>query len=475
MFDGLIRTVNGVHPKGDNIRMADSPKFAKFKKKKQIIEIPRRCHSASTTPRSISPKDIDQEELKKQEAKLIEALALTAAKSDPKNNGEILDINKAKRNLIEKANLVKRKATEPIASRLMPVVTKRQRKIEQEKLELLNKAQGKAFDPRLIKNDYCETSNTTFLMNTNLDQINAAMVTEADDTTIDNVGIVDMTIDHEALAGTIITPSKMDQRDEVVTEITSPINENQTQIHEQTVCHGKKNSMIEQLEELHQTPSQLLTLNAIKTEPVDFESSSIETCLKSQVISGMITPVKMSELEEKLLEDTTNEIKFKSKTPRSIQLVKPHAMKPPKNYRQTNNNELSNSASDSESDLENDIKRRKWKIENSKKVRPRARSRPNSRARSRSPIDRSRPNSPTIPRSQLYDSRRSKEDGWKGKKNKPSKANSDEENIDISNKLSELSNPVPYDIEHERKIQFLVGKKKEGYVSYYLLISISGG
>ncbi|MEO0688343.1 MAG: hypothetical protein AAFY76_25600, partial [Cyanobacteria bacterium J06649_11] len=315
--------------------------------------------------------------------------------------------------MVDKVNMVKRKANEPMASRLMPVVTKRQRKIEQEKLELLNKAQGKAFDPRLIKNDYCETSNTTFLMNTNLDQINAAMVTEADDTTIDNVGIVDMTIDHEALAGTIITPNKMDQRDGVTTEITSPINGNHTQVHEQTVCRGEKNSMIEQLEEFHQQPSQLLTLNEIKTEPVDFESSSITPCMKSPALSAsMITTVKMSELEKRLLEDTTNEIKFKSKTPRSIQLVKPHAMKPPKNYRQTNNNELSNSASDSESDLENDIKRRKWKIENSKKVRPRARSRANSRARSRSPIDRSRPNSPTIPRSQLYDSRRSKEDGW---------------------------------------------------------------
>lgn len=445
--------------------MADSPKFAKFKKKKQIIEIPRRCHSGSTTPRSISPKEINQEELKKQEAKLIEALALTASKSDPKNKGEILDINKAKRNLIDRSNTVKRKSTEPIASRLMPVVTKRQRKIEQEKLELLNKAQGRAFDPRLIKNDYCETSNTTFLMNTNLDQINAAIVTEADDTTIDNVGIVDMTIDHEALAGTIITPSKMDPRDELTTEITSPICENRTRVHKQTVYQNEKNSMIEQLEELPQQPAQLLTLNEIKNEPVDFETSSVQPCIKSKVVSSMITPVKMSELEEKLLEDTTNDIKFKSKAPRSIQLVKPHAMKPPKNYRQTNNNELSNSASDSESDLENNIKRRKWKIQNSKKVQPRARSRANSRARSRSPIDRSRPNSPTIPRSQLYDSRRSKEDGWKGKKNKTGKSNSDEENIDISNKLSELSNPVPYDIEHERKIQFLVGKKKEGYVS----------
>ena len=466
-----MRTVNGVHPKGDNTRMADSPKFAKFKKKKQIIEIPRRCHSGPTTPRSISPKIINQEELKKQEAKLIEALALTAFKSDAMNKGDTVDINKAKRNLIDKKNSAKRKSTEPIASRLMPVVSKRQRKIEQEKLELLNKTQGKAFDPRLIKNDYCETSNTTFLMNTNLDQINAAMVTDADDTSIDNIGIVDMTIDHEALAGTIITPSKIDQRDELASTqvITSPINENHTQVHEQTVNHGEKNSMIEQLEELHQPPSQLLTLNEIKTEPADFENSTVGSYMTSPTVPDTITPVKMNELEMKLLEDTTNEIKFKSKTPRSIQLVKPHSMKPPKNYRQTNNNEFSNSASDSESDLENDIKRRKLKIESTKKVRPRAKSRANSRARSRSPIDRSRPNSP-IPRSQLYDTRRSKEDGWRSKKNgKLGKQNSDEENIDISNKLSELSNPVPYDIEHERKVQFLVGKKKEGYVSTFYI------
>ena len=134
-------------------------------------------------------------------------------------------------------------------------------------------------------------------------------------------------------------------------------------------------------------------------------------------------------------------------------------MKPPKNYRQ--NNDSQNSPSDSDSDLDYDIKRRKRKIESNKKIHPsRSRSRAHSRARSRSPIDRSRPNSP-IPRSHLYDTVRSKEDGWR------SKHNSDEENIDISNKLSELSNPVPYDIEHERKVQFLVGKNVDGYVSFF--------
>ena len=441
--------------------MADSPKFARFKRKKQIIEIPRRCHSASTTPRSISPKIINKEELKKQEAKLIEALALTASKNDLRNTVDIVDVNKVKRSLVENTSLVKRKSIEPIASRLMPVVSKRQRKIDQEKLELLNKAQGKAFDPRLIKNGYCEASNTTFLMNTNLDQINTAIVTEADDTTIDNVGIVDMTIDHEALAGTIITPTKVDSsREELV--VTPPTNDTFAQIIEETIDDSseKKNSMIEQLEELHHP--QLLSLNEIKTEPIDYEQTVVDSSIPTKIIPTMKTPIKMSKLEEKLLEETTNEIKFKSKTPRSIQLVKPHSMKPPKNYRQTNN-DFPNSPSDSDSDLENDIKRRKRKIESSKIVRPRGRSRANSRARSRSPI--SRPNSP-IPRSQLYDSRRSIEDGnWRSKKN-IKLSNSDEENIDIGNKLSELSNPVPYDIEHERKVQFLVGKKEEGYVSF---------
>merc|ERR1712025_1067886 len=34
--------------------------------------------------------------------------------------------------------------------------------------------------------------------------------------------------------------------------------------------------------------------------------------------------------------------------------------------------------------------------------------------------------------------------------------------MDISNKLIELSNPVPYDIEHERKLRFLSGGAAKG-------------
>eukprot|EP00111_Clytia_hemisphaerica_P003076 TCONS_00008734-protein len=465
--DGLFRTVNGIHPKGNNIRMADSPKFAKFKKKKQTIEIPRRCQSGPTTPKCTSPPvSINQEEMKKREAQLIEALALTASKGDLKMNPEHIDADKAKRNLNDPANNNKRKISEPISSRMMPVISKRQRKAELEKQEQINRAEGKSTDPRLIKMGYCETSNTTYLMNTNLVQVNTAVVTEDDDTTVDHIGIVDMTIDHEALAGTIITPSKSDVgADETFTEEVYSSSTETDLSKRPSPSPDDKNSMIQQLEKLENMPQQMIKLDEIKQEPVDFETTNesippeVSTNTNTVINSVPNTSLTLEQEEEQLLENTKNDIIFKSKAPRSIQLVKPHSIKPPKNYRQ--NIDPQSSGSDSESDdLDYDIKRRKRKIESNKKIHPsRSRSRAQSRARtrSRSPIDRSRANSPTIPRSQLYDSVRSKEDGFK------SKHNSDEENIDISNKLSELSNPVPYDIEHERKVQFLVGKSVDGY------------
>jgi len=453
--DGLLRTVNGIHPKGNNIRMADSPKFAKFKKKKQIIEIPRRSQSGSTTPNCISPNKGKNEELKRREAQLIEALALTSSKNEAASLGENnskIDISKAKNNL--KDTTVKRKTIEPIASRLMPVVSKRQRTMDLKK----DQSPGKSLDPRLVKDGYCETSNTNYLMNTNLDQISGSTVISAiDDTSIDNVGIVDMTIDHEALTGTIITPTKpIDPR----TQVHNAGVDVETVTLSETTIVEEKNTMIEQLEELSQRPQLQLTIDEIKIEPVDIDEISVaENTVICQKSSNVIKP--SNEVNSVINQTIIPESIFKSKPPRSIQLVKPHTMKPPKNYRQTNTTRHSTSSdSDSDNAFET-IRRRK----RSPLYRRRA-SRSNSRARSRSPVERHPPSSP-IPRSQLYDSKRSGE-GWRSKHGSraSSKHNSDEENIDIGNKLSELSNPVPYDIEHERKLQFLVGKNVERYVSF---------
>lgn len=437
--DGLLRTVNGVHPKGSNIRMADSPKFARFKKKKLTSEPLRRCNSGTTTPRSISPGNIDAEELKRREALLIQTLQLSNPKDDNKSKAvsDKTDVIKVKRNLNSK---VKRKATEPVPSRLMSVISKRQKSLEQ-----IKKLPGNSLDPRLVKYGYCEQSNTTYLKNTNLDQISGSTVyEEEDDTTVDHVGIVDMTIDHEALSGTIITTNK-------TIELHTSLPENSESVEES----NEKNSMIQQLEQLDSKP--ILSQHEIKQEPIDYVQTEIVNEPAVEHESKPSQPV----LEQGSV--------FKSKPQRSIQLVRPHSMKPPKNYRQTNNmKQSSSSGSGSESDFDYDAKRSRRKTPIKKRLqRPkgssRRRSKSPSRARSRSPLSRRSPGSP-IPRSQLYDTNRC----YEGRTRKPnsrlsSTQNSDEENIDISNKLSELSNPVPYDIEHERKLQFLVGKNNEKY------------
>ena len=186
----LARTINGVHPKGDNIRMADSPKFAKFKKKRLNNEPPlRRCVSGSTTPKTTSPSDlVTPEEKKRREAKLIEALALTFPSNKKSGNKGNVEKTKKKLNTLKSV----KQSAEPLPSRMMPVVSKRF-KNNTDSSEVKNLQENHS-DPRLNRPNYCENSNTTHLAD-------IGVGTEESSRNLKDVSaIVDMTIDHEALA-----------------------------------------------------------------------------------------------------------------------------------------------------------------------------------------------------------------------------------------------------------------------------------
>lgn len=206
--DKILRTINGIHPKSNLLRMADSPKFAKFKKKRLTNEPPLRiAPSLPNTPRCTSPSDtVSSEERKHMEIKLIEALALPVPKhiKNGKHNKESQKhIRKHKDNSKKSSSScpTKRKhpPVEPIPSRLIPVVSKRfKNNLDQTKSlkdPRLIKEQGANIDPRLSKPDYGMKCNVTQFKNTNLNELNSSTNTATE--TVDDVCIIDMTIDHE--------------------------------------------------------------------------------------------------------------------------------------------------------------------------------------------------------------------------------------------------------------------------------------
>merc|ERR1712168_1579467 len=201
--DKLLSTANGIHPKTNLLRMADSPKFAKFKKKRLTNDPPLRIASSlPNTPRCTSPNDtVSVEERKHMEIKLIEALALPMPNKNPpkgKDSKNTKD-NKNTKDVLKKLSCpTKRKqpTVEPTPSRQMPVVSKRQRnnieknKVKDPRLKLSNNV---CLDPRLGKPDYCTKLNIIQLKTTNLTELNSATNTATE--TVDDVGILDMLID----------------------------------------------------------------------------------------------------------------------------------------------------------------------------------------------------------------------------------------------------------------------------------------
>jgi len=403
-YKGLSRTINGIHPKGDNIRMADSPKFAKFKRKRLNKIVPlRRCVSGTNTPRATSPSDIvSPEEKKKREAKLIEALALPYPLM---KSNKILDKSKTTAKVIKND---KKQFEEPLASRTMPVVSKRNKLLQANSEKKLNETDIKnTLDPRLKKQHYGIHSNITNLADTNLIQSDSSSRKHS----CDDHSIVDMTIDHDAIAGTILT------------SVDTTTNEKESHVNTDA-------------------------LSAI----VKVENIEVETChdINDSVI------IHAEDNASILDANDTATVQYK---PNNVSLSKEsRRSKRPKNYRKNNNmGEDKNYSSASESsDNENNFgckmkKRRCFRSPSSNDI---SKDNDDWQTKIKKSPSRDRSKSPLYRRSELYASR-----------SKTSRSNSDnEESEDIKEKLIELSNPVPYDIEHERKVRFLVGETSRGTV-----------
>ena len=425
--DGLLRTINGVHPKGDNVRMADSPKFAKFKKKKLTKEPPiRRSVSGTTTPRCTSPSQLmPLEEIKKREAKLIEALAFSVPKQKSKKN-HILTNNKV--NLVQKRENSDHKH---ILSRLQPVVSKRNKSVVQKEND--SKCLQVSIDPRLNKEAYGESKNVIQFLDTNLTDSSLHKKKHSD--LIDDITIVDMTVDHD------VVPVKI------------------------SVCNTSSNLHLKADAEIDKEQVQLLTSPHLIITNNNTTSA---------------TPDK-GDFHERLKININEEYK-----------------KLPKNYRKGQKievSELISSDSQIELEKENDNNqacnhRNSKKTANHKKVKnqnrhhsisPRHRSRSKSQNQSRSSSqNRSRsPYSVSYSKGQKHGLSRSRSRSRSNsvssfrstldEHRKRFSSESEHEIEDINEKLTELSNPVPYDIEHERKLRFLVGKAAKGDVSIFYL------
>lgn len=432
----LARTINGVHPKGDNIRMADSPKFAKFKKKRLNNEPPlRRCVSGSTTPKTTSPSDlVTPEEKKRREAKLIEALALTFPSNKKSGNKGNVEKTKKKLNTLKSV----KQSAEPLPSRMMPVVSKRF-KNNTDSSEVKNLQENHS-DPRLNRPNYCENSNTTHLAD-------IGVGTEESSRNLKDVSaIVDMTIDHEALAVVNANKDSSKQTEEI----------KQGDIKKDS--NNKKNERLDIIEP--------------KVEVV--EACAMDSNLQNKTAEI----VNHVEIKEEPLSDDNSVAKTKPKK------------KMPKNYRKTKNfhdtassqesTEAGSSSDDDDDDREyrNRRIRRRSQSPSPRRSRPHIRSRNYSRSTSRSPrryrsysrsYSRSCSSSSSRSRSRSHSRSRSPLDrsrlyGVEYSQCSP-RSEIDKNVSDIKEKLIELSNPVPYDIEHERKVQFLTGVTTKGNVS----------
>lgn len=545
--DKLTRTVNGIHPKGNLCRMADSPKFAKFKKKRLTNDPPLRIASSlPNTPRCTSPSDsVSVEERKHMEIKLIEALALpmpakTPLKGKDSKNTKDIKINKISKESQKKLLCpTKRKQppVEPIPSRLMPVVSKRQRNnIEKNKVKdpRLKENVDACLDPRLSKPDYCTKLNITQLKTTNLTELNSATNTATE--TVDDVGILDMlidpendsyeipneTIDHDKLKETVLLGNVTIDHERINEPL---VNSSTTTIDHLGMCKPPLPGNIVIKQEPIDCEPIIVDLSKVKQEEI-----SIPVCdplnisvadnfvlpyIKQEVISPVpnsISEVEVStaleivefpsisaieiKTEEVVIEEVIEEVICSSDTIKiKNEVIAIGLIKPEKNYRKTPSvvNGNYSSASDHECDDDDRAYNRKKlsKKSNSKKLsKPIKRSLSsnrfdNSRSRSSSKTpsvvsrsaSRRRSRSPSRQRSRSRRKRRSISPGGRpntrgdmqsSESSSDRSDRSDGENIDISNKLIELSNPVPYDIEHERKLRFLSGGAAKGMVSFII-------
>jgi len=369
-------------------RMAHSPKFAKFKKKRMTNDPPIRiCNSGSNTPRSVSPTDIvSAEEKKRREAKLIEALALTAPKQPQKPNSKAKgDVDKAKRNIHDKN---KPKDESETSARQRPIQPKR------------NKVAEKTDKP----------ADSAALLNLHTVKIKEEPMDTSDDT--------DVVVVHEEVPP---PPPPIPQPITVPnTPITEVVMEDSTPI-------------------------------IIKAEGI---KPSVQTSLAHKV-----QPI----VEAKSLHNDTNN-NDSIKTSKDVPKPKSSGpIKPPRNYR----NDRSSCAKDScynsdsdDSDVDEIKKKKRFSRLRNKSVSPGYQpSRLKRSSRSRSPH---RSASRLRSRSRSPHSRSSSVSSRHGSSHKSSRSNRPtEDEEDVKEVLSDLSNPVPYDIEHERKLKFLCGNAKK--------------
>jgi len=578
----LLRTVNGIHPKADSTRMADSPKFAKLKKKRLTKEPPQRNLSMPATPRCTSPSEqlISQEERKHMEIKLIEALALPPPKHTNKPQNNKLHHNgnkKAIKDILTKKSSAgvctnKRKLAvpepEPIPSRLIPVVSKRfKNNLEQSKSlkdpRLKEMGAGGHVDPRLNRLDYCVETNVLDLKLTNIIEGNNSSTNTASET-VDDMCIIDMNIDcedaEEPPASDTTTTTTLDEVDSfdatidhgsLVKSYSSPLdsttsevkplhcasegtagkdvdnvlkivfnddgetllvndqhgdkklsseNENSTLVNGDTsvpLVNGSVGGKDEDDDDcLHIVEFPSLTAIEIKTEECEEVTTSPVVVEESCPIDVLDVAAETTVCDGFLDNDAVVNGDNDNNNNNNNEVVVNGSVKPKRTYRKsrskTPNVNGVHPSSDSENECDDDDRaynRKTSKKSKNSRILPaayiktenssrksrsrsssgsrRASSRPSSRHQSRSPsrgalrstvCSRRRSRSPRSPdRYHDNDRYRSDDEGSEFSYHSDRSNISDSENMDISNKLIELSNPVPYDIEHERKLRFMTG------------------
>jgi len=490
-------------------RMADDPKFAKLKRKR-VSDAPLRrlCNSGTNTPRCVSPNDkVSPEEIKRREAKLIHALSLTLPKhlhgksnKVPKGN-----VDKAKRNLVSKpenltptatssiASQKKEQSPEPVCSRTL--IVKRCR-TSGDKGD-----QGHPIDPRLnyVKvqqgapppppiPDFCNdtikpipgidmtiehTSSPSSSLVTNEpvlfpDQVplsrnvtpkcspTASKTTPGSDPVVKPV-----TVSH--VDATSNAKSKLEQ---------SEASDCQMQIDESTRKDRQtKNGILQTSATSNHTPEEkkIKTINNISNDkPIEAKQELVEIKVITRID-------ERDRIHEKMVRPTKNY----RKNGMSVNHQNGFSEK----RRDSSSSESTDLYIDSDSDSGYKRKRKRYRSRSrkspvrSRRSYSRDRSRTPSRSRSRSPLKRSR--SPLSPRSRspVFPPRKrslSPTHSYFKKKGKKRKrlitdSDSDREKIrrkcDISDdededpkeKIADLANPVPYDIEHARKVKLMHG------------------
>lgn len=490
-------TLNIHHGGSVNLhRMADNPKFARLKKKRVTSQPPLRMTSLPNTPRCNSPSSESPnfEDRKHMEIKLIEALALPTSKNAGVKANVKNASSKAKKSSLPKkpqtGSHTKRKPPEePLASRMMPVVSKRyknnivdrKKKIKDPRLKEQAGSTGASSDPRQNKTEYCVKTNVIDLKLANFTKVVISSSVNTATETVDDNSVIDMNIETETEneSETIVdiendVPRVNSYVGKVVSDNSSmqPCNETTSKICNSvtTDINGLKNAVsnernMNNIDHQRDPGSQLLfdidgtednseanLLSLPKVEVLD-NDSKIECPINAVIkvegpiaskeperefgkISSKKPGVKMSSCSENEFDDYDDD-------------DRPYHRKLSKTAKSGKSNTISE----------------KVKLDNSatKSVKPIAYKSPKKkkkshrRKRSLSPITRKVMES----RSHYNDRLESDSDSDYSYHSERSDR-SDCENMDISNKLSELSNPVPYDIEQERKVRFLSGHVAKG-------------